>query len=123
MITPRQLEILQYALGADKYGRIPNPLDYAPRNSFCAGWDDVPDCAELVAIGLMRSFRREWLPYFNCIVTDEGRRVMREQSPIEPKLTRSQKRYRRFLNWTDAYQGTFREFLSYEKEHRYADAS
>lgn len=92
--TPRQLEILQHALGVDQYGRGP-----MYRNHFCAGESDEPDCRELVALGLMKEHARtSWLPYFNCSVTEEGQRVVREESPKPPKLTRSQRRYQRFLD-------------------------
>lgn len=91
-MTPRLLEILQHALGADQYGRREGD-----RNHFCAGGDDVADCAELVAVGYMETFRREWLPYFNCTVTDVGKAAMLAASPEPPKLTRAQRRYREYL--------------------------
>ena len=104
-MTPRQLEILQHALGLDKYGR-----GTMHRNHFCAGEDDEPDCRELVALGFMREHARtEWLPYFNCSVTDKGEVAIREFSPKPPTLTRSQKRYQRFV---DADSGvSFSEWL------------
>ncbi len=105
-LTPRLLEILQHALGMDKYGQRERGSD---RNHFCAGGDDVADCAELVALGYMRSFRRSWLPYFNCIVTPEGMEAVRRESPAPPKLTRSQKRYQAFLNADLGY--SFGEYL------------
>lgn len=92
-LTPRQLEILQHALGVDKYGR-----GQQHRNHFCAGFDDEPTCRELVAMGFMETFEREWLPYYNCTVTRLGKSEMFRQSPAPPKLTRSQIRYRRFLD-------------------------
>jgi len=107
-ITPRQLEILQHAMGMDRYGRRGRGSE---RNHYCAGGDDVADCAELVAIGYMRSFRREWLPYFNCVVTKDGWEAVRRESPVPPRLTRSQKRYRRWLEVADACNCTFGEWL------------
>lgn len=92
-LTPRHLEILQHALGLDKYGR-----GDSHRNHFCAGGYDLADCAELVAIGYMRSWRHEMLPYFNCWVTDKGKVAVSRESPRPPKLTRAQRRYRAFLN-------------------------
>lgn len=104
MIEPRLLEILQHALGVDQYGR-----GEQNRNHFCAGGDDVPNCAELVALGLMRSFRRTYLPYFNCVVTELGKAEMLVSSPKPPKLSRSQQRYRAFL---DADSGeSFGEYI------------
>lgn len=92
-LPKRHLEILQHALGVDQYGRGPRY-----RNHYCAGGKDVADCAELVALGYMRSFEREWLPYFNCTVTPEGIAAMLRESPAPPKLTRSQQRYRKWLD-------------------------
>lgn len=96
-MTSRQLEILQHALGVDKYG-IP-PRYSEGRNHFCAGVGDEPTCRELVALGYMVEMEpRKWLPYFNVRVTDAGKVAMREASPKPPKLSRSQQRYREFLN-------------------------
>lgn len=93
-LPKRQLEILQHALGVDQYGR-----GQQYRNHYCAGGEDVADCAELVALGYMRSFQGgAMLPYYNCIVTDEGRAAMLRESPAPPKLTRSQKRYRKWIS-------------------------
>lgn len=117
-MTPRQLEIIQHALGCDQYGNSAHPEvtahpDYFPyhRNHFCAGDDDAVICRELVAIGYMRQHpTTECFPYFNCSVTPEGIKAMREESPTPPKLTRSQKRYREFL---DADSGlSFREWIT-----------
>ena len=92
-VTPRQLEILQHSLGVDKYGQ-----GEMYRNRFCAGGDDEPICRELVALGLMQQHpTTEWLPYFNCSVTDAGKAAVKAESPKPPKLTRSQKRYRQYL--------------------------
>jgi hypothetical protein len=111
-MTERQLEILQHAVGADKYGHTRR---FADRNHFCAGVEDEPDCRELVAMGYMRQHETtQVFPYFNCSVTDAGRKAMREASPETPKLTRSQKRYRRFLGADPGC--SFREWLKYERQ-------
>lgn len=95
-MTPRQLEILQHALGADKYGRRHR---FGDRNHFCAGVSDEPDCRALVALGFMQQHRTtEHWPYFNCSATEAGMLAMRTESPAPPKLSRSQKRYRAYLN-------------------------
>ena len=91
-LSARQLEILQHALGLDQYGQ-----GQMYRNHFCAGEDDEDVCRELVALGLMRNFDREWLPYYNCIVTEEGKAATLAQSPKPPKLTPGQIRYRNWL--------------------------
>lgn len=106
-LTARQLEILQHSLGVDQYGR-----GRMYRNHFCAGGGDVAICQELVALGYMNTFEREFLPDYNCTVTREGKSAMLAQSPKPPKLTRSQQRYRRYLHADAGY--SFREWLELE---------
>ena len=103
-LTPRQLEILQHSLGVDRYGQ-----GQMYRNHFCAGGSDEDICRQLVALGYMTTFTRSYLPYYNCTVTEAGKAAVREQSPPPPKLTRSQQRYRRFLNMDTGY--SFKEWL------------
>ena len=91
-MTKEQLQILQHALGVDQYGR-----GQQYRNHFCAGGRDEPICRELVAMGYMDTFERKYLPYYNCTVTDAGKKAMAAESPTAPALTRSQRRYRQFL--------------------------
>jgi hypothetical protein len=92
-MTKRQLEILQHSLGVDQYGQ-----GHVYRNRFCASGDDEAVCRELVALGYMQQHRTtELFPYFNCSVTEAGKRTMFAESPKPTKLTRSQQRYRRFL--------------------------
>lgn len=92
-MTPEQLQILQHALGVDRYGQ-----GAMYRNYFCAGEGDETICSELVRLGYMKQFTRIYLPYFNCTVTAEGKAAMLRESPVAPKLTRAQKRYRAFLS-------------------------
>lgn len=115
-MTPRQLEILQHTLGVDQYGRTPKGFTPYTRNHFCAGVSDEPDCRALVSLGFMvEHAKTERLPYFNCSVTDAGIKAMKEASPAPPKLTRSQKRYRAFL---DADCGmSFFEYMKLEASH------
>jgi hypothetical protein len=42
--------------------------------------------------------RTELFPYFNCSVTKEGIAAMKELSPKPPVLSRSQRRYRDYLD-------------------------
>ncbi len=106
-LSKQQLEIIQHALGVDQYGR-----GQMYRNHFCAGGGDETICRELVDLGYMTTFTRSYLPYYNCTVTEAGKAAMLAQSPQPPKLTRSQKRYRAFL---DADSGlSFREWLGYQ---------
>lgn len=110
-MTTEQLHVLQHSLGLDKYGQ-----GEMYRNHFCAGRKDADICRELIALGYMQQHATtDWLPYFNCSVTDAGKAAVRAESPKPPKLTRSQLRYRRFLR---ADLGcSFREFMQIEKEH------
>jgi len=107
-MTKDQLHILQHSLGVDKYGQGPMYC-----NHFCAGADDEPICRELVAAGYMRVFapNASPLPYYNCSVTEEGKRAMLAESPKPPKLTRAQKRYREFLRAGSGL--SFGEWLKY----------
>lgn len=116
-VSGRQLEILQHALGVDRYGQ-----GQMYRNHFCAGVDDEPDCRALVEMGLMQQhLTTEIYRDFNCSVTSIGIAYVREKSPAPPKLTRAQINYRRFLH---ADLGiTFREWLkdyAYRKEPDHA---
>lgn len=112
LVTPRHLEILQHALGLDKHGLCENyrngrrHYDFSPhRNHFCAGGDDEVLCRELVSIGYMHTWpgaddagRVPGYPYFNCSVTEAGKEAVRRESPAPPKRTRSQERYRDYLD-------------------------
>jgi len=93
-MNAKQLEILQHALGVDQFGQ-----GKMYRNHFCAGGSDEDICRELVALGFMTQHATtEWLPYFNCSVSETGKRAMIEASPKPRKLTSAQRRYREFLN-------------------------
>lgn len=116
-MTPEKLQILQHAVGADQYG---NPPKYDSRNYFCAGKSDEQNCRELVAEGLMiRHATTVHLPYFNCSVTDEGRKAMREASSKVPKPSRSSLRFAEYISFADAYECTFREWLDIRKTDWY----
>ncbi|TAM23396.1 MAG: hypothetical protein EPN60_15110 [Nevskiaceae bacterium] len=95
VLDPDLLNILQHSLGVDRYGR-----GQQYRNHFVAGGDDVELCRQLVALGHMTETPAGPLsggsPCFR--VTNQGRRAMSAASPAPPKLTRSQRRYERFLN-------------------------
>lgn len=106
----RQLEILQHALGLDRFGQ-----GQIHRSHFCAGLDDEPDCRALVEMGYMRVFapNASPLPYYNCAVTEAGRAAVRSESPKPPKLTRGQRRYRDFLRADSGL--SFGEWLRYRQ--------
>ncbi len=127
-ITAKHLEILQYATGLNKYGKCAAHEDAricrdhfsdtrpGHRNRFCAGESDEPICRELVAAGLMVQHETtSWLPYFNCSVTDAGYSFIRDNSDAPPKLTRSQKRYREFLNADSGLK--FGEWIKWTTPH------
>lgn len=91
-MTPAQLHTLQHALGVDQYGK-----GDMFRNHYVGG---ETECRPLVALGMMTEHPASELtggdPWFR--VTDAGKTAVRDLSPIPPKLTRSQRRYREFLD-------------------------
>lgn len=92
-MTNAHLQILQHSLGVDQYGQGP-----MYRNHFCAGGTDIETCRELIALGYMRKHATtQWLPYFNCSVTEAGKTAMLKEKPQSPKVSRSQERYHKFL--------------------------
>ncbi len=92
-----RLEILQHALGVDEYGR---GREYRDHFVTGPGSRDFDTCQALVAEGLMVDCGAvAWCDGDHCFrVTDAGRRYVREHSPKPPKVTRSQRRYQRFLD-------------------------
>lgn len=114
-MTPRQLEIMQHCWGADVYGRRQR---FSSCNYFCAGVKDEGDCRALIAMGYMQGHRRtDSFPYLNCSCTDVGVLAMNRESPAPPRLTRSQQRYRRFLD-ADS-EMSFRDWIRYEADSRF----
>jgi len=96
-LTANQLCVLQHMLGLDQHGR---GAQY--RNHYCipvnAVDDDFVALAKMEGAGYTVRGRtindgRDQLWH----VTDAGVRACRAASPPEPKLTRSQQRYRAFL--------------------------
>lgn len=119
-MTPRQLEILQHSLGVDQYGRTPKGFTPYTRNHYCAGGADEETCRELIALGYMQQHpTTEWLPYFNCTVTNAGIKAMHEASPKPPTLSRDKQRYQEFLSASDAFGCTFKEWLQMRKQEWY----
>jgi len=117
-MKPEYLEILQHALGADKYGQLPKHGEN--RNFY--GTDDSTECTELVALGYMVELQaRSWLPETTYRVTDEGRKAMQEASPKPPKVSRSAKRFEEYRNYSDCNDCTFREWLDIRKTDWYKD--
>lgn len=91
------LHILQHSLGVDEFGR---GRQY--RNHFVTGPGSVdhPICMDLVKRGLMT--RRDGSVLTGgddlFMVTRAGRDWMSANSPLPPKLTRSQQRYQDYLD-------------------------
>lgn len=115
VLSPEQLRILQHSLGVEQYGRTPKGFTPYTRNHFCAGAEDEPICRELIALGYMQQHRTtEVFPDFNCSVTELGKKAMREASPQPPVLSRSQRRYRNFLDAD--LDCSFREYLRIDRK-------
>ncbi len=114
-MTPDQLHILQHALGLDKYG-----LGESYRNHYVGG---AEKCRPLVAMGYMMEMKPRAIsggdPWF--IVTPEGKKAVREESPKPKKMNRSQQRFSDYLDFDDAYHCTFKEFLQVQKTSWYKD--
>jgi hypothetical protein len=116
-LAGRHLHILQHSLGVDQHGQGDQY-----RNHFVtgAGSIDHPDCMALVEAGLMNV--RLSPPHYGGMdyfhVTDAGKRYVAENSPPPPKLTAGQKRYRRWLDVSDATGETFAEFCRRETRAR-----
>lgn len=94
-----KLHILQHSLGLDQYGE-----GRQHRNHFVTGpgSDDFDNCRALVAEGLMTERPGNELSGGNPVffVTRKGVDFVAQHSPKrppEPKLTRSQQRYRDWL--------------------------
>lgn len=109
-MTDQQLHILQHALGADKYGQWPKGHDWYYRDYYI-GQDDVAD--ELVVQGFMNKYPGNAATGGDdCYrVTGNGIVAMRQNSPKPPVLSKAKRRYERFLSWSDATGGSFRDFL------------
>lgn len=103
------LHILQHSLGLDQYGR-----GSRYRNHFCTGpgSKDFDMCRDLVARGFMVDHGKRALAGGDHLfsVTPEGDETVREHSPKPQKLTRSQKRYRDYLEVSDCYEN-FHHYL------------
>lgn len=96
---PQDLGILQHSLGLDHHGR-----GQSHRNHFAAdpGTRDHDICVGLVWAGMMTMRRSKpggmWDGMDFFFVTDAGRAWVAQASPPPPKLTRSQRRWLRYLD-------------------------
>lgn len=118
-MTPSQLHVLQHAFGIDQHGR-----GRAYRHHFCTseGGQDWTDCQSLVEAGMMVRYPPAAISGGDhvFVVTVAGEVAARIQSPPPPKLTRSQCRYRRWLNEDGGL--TFGEWLKSRSTMRAAVA-
>lgn len=107
-MNDKQLSILRHSLGVRDDG-----TGVIYRNHFVTGegGSDHATCMQLVESGFMvRRNGSELTGGMDLfLVTDAGRKVVQDSRPTPPKLTRSQRRYRR---WLDSDCGwSFHEFL------------
>jgi hypothetical protein len=103
-MTKEQIHILQHSLGITD-GKI----EY--RNYYATDPNDA-DCLELERLGFMISRPcpiDDSLRYFH--VTEAGKKVAYDNLPPPPKLTRSQKRYQRWLDLDGCTGQTFSEYI------------
>ncbi len=112
-MTPKQLHILQHALGVNEYG-----LGEQYRNHYVGG---AEECRALVALGYMMEMKPRSISGGDVwfMVTKEGKEAVKCESPKPPKITRSQQRMMDYRDFADAYDCTFREFLEVQKTEWY----
>jgi hypothetical protein len=102
-VKDRELEILRHALGYDSAGndRYHGAPTDERRNRFVTGpgSDDWATCQSCVAEQWMVDAGTSPLLGGDHLfqVTDAGRALVLKHKPAQPKLSRSQQRYRRFL--------------------------
>lgn len=109
------LRVLQHSLGLNEFGE---GRQY--RNHFVAGGRDIELCRQAVSMGHMverpASVITGGSPWFS--VTPAGIEYVAQESPQltpAPKLTRSQKRYRRYLKYGDMFD-SFIQFCRWDAE-------
>jgi hypothetical protein len=92
-LSKEQLHAIQHALGCDEYGRG----NHYRNRYVCDPGNRVIE--SLVEAGLMADASApSFTGGMHCyMVTDDGKRAMFKHSPQPPKLTRSQKRWNRFV--------------------------
>lgn len=95
-VSEKQLHYMQHALGLDRYGQGSRYRNFFTSGPDSDSWEELNG---LVALGLMRRHEpREITGGLHCFtVTDLGDRYVATHSMPSPKLTRSQIRYREWL--------------------------
>jgi hypothetical protein len=114
-MTTEQLHILQHALGVDSYG-----LGEQYRNHYVGG---AEQCRPLVALGYMAECKPRSISGGDVwfIVTEQGKKAVKDESPKPPKITRSQQRMMDYRDLADAFDCTFKDFLQISKTQWYKD--
>lgn len=94
-MTETELKILRHSLGTDWEGNV-----RWDRNYFDPGGEDLKICESLLAQGYMCKAKTKTAFIGNNLfyVTEAGKQYVREHEPQKKVLTRSQERYRKFLN-------------------------
>lgn len=96
-MTPAQLHILQHSLGVDQYGHGNQYRNHYAAEPESDAW---PDLIALCRLGLMKQQGPivAWGGMHSFCVTEAGKDAMRKESPAPPKLSRSVRRYRKWLH-------------------------
>lgn len=97
-LTKTQLHYMQHALGLNDYGQGRWYRNHFVSGPECDSWEAL---CQLVELGLMKRHEPRALfgggDSYCFVVTEEGKRHVREHSPAPPRLSRSAERYRRWL--------------------------
>jgi len=114
-LSKAEVQILQHSLGLTKKDSYGNAKEY--RNNFCTGPEstDFKYCRGLTEAGLMRDDgpRQGYNGMHIFFVTEAGKKTAWDHMVVPMKLTKSQRRYRDWLN-EDSGQ-TFAEWLGIGK--------
>lgn len=109
-LTPSQLHILQHSLGLDEHGQGRQYRNHYVIGPECAGFAEL---RELVALDMMKEYGPRDLAggMHTFTVTPAGIDAVAFQSPLPPKVSRSQQRYRDYLHSESSW--SFGEWLKY----------
>lgn len=109
------LEVLQHALGVDRFGR-----GSMYRDHFVAGpgHSDFDTCLAATERGLMQRYENKHVIGGNVfVVTDQGRQFVLARSPKPDRKQKARDRYSRYLDLADVLPDlTFGDFLRRQKD-------
>jgi hypothetical protein len=119
-VRDESLHILQHALGLDDYGRGSQYRNHYVTGPKCDGWDlcqQHVEAGRMICRGPGELFGGDY-----CLqVTEAGKAFVRQNSPKPPRLSRSKKRYLKWLEISESAPDlTFGEFLKNELGYRHA---